>query len=215
MQSSHAPSSLLALLAVYVVKRIVFAQCPASGDLDMASHGAIEEEDQYPPATSGQAKQIAEPISKPAAEDSLELCLLAIHAVLPLLVGQGYQLRACVEVKEHDDPHWTLNAATAELHCLQAEDWYEFGKSEKALNVIGKVAPSNPGDVIHVIAINLSLDKVGAIPLSGNASKTFEQLHCSLCPFGAELVTVTGIVKGRHGCSVPCQPLQLPHVITY
>ena len=107
----------------------------------MASHVAVEEEDQYPPATLSQAEQIAEPTSKPAAEDSLGLCLLAIHAVLPLLVGQGYQLRSRIEVKEHDDPHWVLNAATAELHCLQAEDLYEFGKSEKALNVIGKVAP--------------------------------------------------------------------------
>ena len=61
-----------------------------------------------------------------------------------------------MEVREHDDTQWVLNAASAELQCLQAENLYELGKSEKALDVMGKVAPSNSGDISEQIADNLT-----------------------------------------------------------
>lgn len=48
--------------------------------------------------------------------------------------------KARLDIKEHNDPEWMLNAATAELQCLHAEDLCRDGKGFEALRVINKVS---------------------------------------------------------------------------
>ena len=99
----------------------------------------ITEVESPPPANSVHSEDGAKQHLEGSRPDVLGLCLAAILAALPAWIGHKYQLRESLMVKDHDEPDWMLNTASAELQCLSAEANFVQGMAEKALDIITKV----------------------------------------------------------------------------
>ena len=104
---------------------------------------AVTETDQTLPvpevALANQAQEHAA-AGLPWQHTSLPACLTALHALLPGVVGDGEQVRALMEVQQHDDLEWMLNAANAELHCSYAEQLQQLGRGHAAIDHVTKVS---------------------------------------------------------------------------
>lgn len=66
------------------------------------------------------------------------------------------QRRPHLDLEEHDDPEWMVNAATAELQCLHAQDLSQQGRGFVAINIMDKVSLPNAMFACAVAAVQAS-----------------------------------------------------------
>ena len=82
--------------------------------------------------------------TEPPTSDSLQACLLDVCNMLPLTLAEGgFQLtRNSVIINQQDDAESMLTRASAELHCIYAQELFDQGRNKAAFKIMTKVCSS-------------------------------------------------------------------------